>query len=63
MVQEDFYTAFANSCNCAFAEIGTELGGSSLKETSEDLLFNQKLPLTSYQKKYFFTGWKFTQFH
>lgn len=23
---EDFYTAFANSCNCAFAEIGTELG-------------------------------------
>ncbi len=25
---EDFYTAFANSCNCAFAEIGTELGGA-----------------------------------
>lgn len=51
--QEDFYTAFANSCNCAFAEIGTELGGSSLKETSEDLLFNQKLPLTSYRKSTF----------
>ena len=35
---EDFYTAFANSCNCAFAEIGTELGGASLLKTSEDLL-------------------------
>ena len=51
--QEDFYTAFANSCNCAFAEIGTELGGSSLLKTSEDLLFNQKLPLRSYRKSSF----------
>ena len=50
---EDFYTAFANSCNCAFAEIGTELGGASLLKTSEDLLFNQKLPLTSYRKSSF----------
>lgn len=50
---EDFYTAFANSCNCAFAEIGTELGGSSLLKTSEDLLFNKKLPLTSYRKSSF----------
>lgn len=50
---EDFYTAFANSCNCAFAEIGTELGGDSLLKTSEDLLFNKKLPLTSYRKSSF----------
>lgn len=50
---EDFYTAFANSCNCAFAEIGTELGGASLLKTSKDLLFNKKLPLTSYRKSSF----------
>lgn len=51
--QEDFYTAFANSCNCAFAEMGTELGGSSLLKTSEDLLFNKELPLDSYRKSSF----------
>lgn len=51
--QEDFYSAFANSCNCAFAQIGTELGGSSLLKTSEDLLFNKKLPLESYHKSTF----------
>ena len=51
--QEDFYTAFANSCNCAFAEIGAELGGDSLLKTSEDLLFNKKLPLSSYRKSSF----------
>ena len=51
--QEDFYSAFAHSCNCAFAEIGTALGGSSLRKTSEDLLFNGKLPLNSYKKSSF----------
>lgn len=51
--QEDFYSAFANSCNCAFADIGTDLGGGSLKETSEDLLFNKELPFTSYKKSSF----------
>lgn len=51
--QEDFYSAFAHSCNCAFAEMGTELGGASLLETSEDLLFNKKLPLASYKKSTF----------
>lgn len=50
---EDFYSAFASSCNCAFAEIGTELGGAALLKTSEDLLFNRKLPLTSYRKSSF----------
>ena len=51
--QEDFYSAFANSCNSAFAEIGTMLGGSSLKKTAEDLLFNKSLPLSSYKKSTF----------
>ena len=51
--QEDFYSAFAHSCNSAFAEIGTMLGGSSLRSTAEDLLFNKDLPLTSYRKSTF----------
>lgn len=51
--QEDFYGAFASSCNCAFADIGIDLGGSSLRSTSEDLLFNKKLPLDSYRKSSF----------
>lgn len=51
--QEDFYSAFANSCNCAFADIGTDLGGESLRETSEDLLFNKALPFSSYKKSSF----------
>ena len=50
---EDFETAFAKSCNSAFAEIGTMLGGSSLKKTAEDLLFNKSLPLSSYKKSTF----------
>lgn len=51
--QEDLYSAFAYSCNCAFAEIGLSLGGDSLKDTAEDLLFNQSLPLTSYRTSTF----------
>lgn len=51
--QEDFYSAFASSCNCAFADMGTYLGGSSLRDTAEDLLFNKKLPLDSYNKSSF----------
>lgn len=51
--QEDFYSAFASSCNCAFAEIGTSLGGKSLRSTAEDLLFNKSLPLANYKKSIF----------
>lgn len=51
--QEDFYSAFASSCNCAFAVMGTELGASSILDTSEDLLFNKELPLDSYRKSSF----------
>ena len=43
---EDLYTAFANSCNCAFARAGVDLGGTSLRKTAEDLLFNQELPFS-----------------
>ena len=39
--QEDFYSAFAHSCNCAFADMGLGLGGDTLKSTAEDLLFNR----------------------
>lgn len=51
--EENLYEAFASSCNCAFAEIGVELGGGSLLKTSEDLLFNKDLPLESYHKSTF----------
>ena len=37
--QEDFYSAFANSCNSAFAEIGTMLGGSSTEKNSRESSF------------------------
>lgn len=42
---EDFKEAFASSCNTAFAQIGLQLGSAGLKKTSEDLLFNEKLPV------------------
>ena len=54
--QEDFYSSFAHSCNCAFADMGTKLGGASLLETSEDLLFNKKLPLVSYNADCYRSG-------
>ena len=50
---EDLYSAFANSCNCAFAQAGVDLGGSSLRKTAEDLLFNQELPFTQYRSSTF----------
>ena len=51
--QENFYSAFANSCNCAFADMGLGLGGDTLKSTAEDLLFNRALPLNSYKTSRF----------
>ncbi len=49
--QEDLPAAFASSCNCAFAQIGLDLGGGSLKKVGGSLLFNSKLPLSmDYQK-------------
>lgn len=43
---EDLSSAFAHSCNCAFAQIGLDLGGGGLRKTGESLLFNKKLPLS-----------------
>ena len=51
--QEDFYSAFAHSCNCAFADMGLSLGNSSLRSTAEDLLFNKALTLNSYKTSRF----------
>lgn len=51
--QEDFYSAFAHSCNCAFADMGLNLGAGSLRSTAEDLLFNKALPLNSYKTSRF----------
>lgn len=52
---EDFITAFAKSCNSAFAQIGNEIGADTLRKTSEDLLFNNKLSIPLNYKKSSFT--------
>ena len=41
---EDLTTAFAKSCNAAFATMGIDMGAKSLRDTAESLLFNKKLP-------------------
>ncbi len=41
---EDLRTAFANSCNTAFAKIGTELGPQAMIDVAESFLFNHSLP-------------------
>ncbi len=53
--QEDFATAFAKSCNSAFAQIGVDLSNKKLIDTSEDLLFNKKLPMELPYRKSQFT--------
>lgn len=42
---EDLHTAFAYSCNSAFAKIGTMINKTKLAETAEQLLFNRELPV------------------
>lgn len=44
--QQDFTRAFANSCNGAFANLGLTLDLGGLKNTAEQLLFGQPLPLS-----------------
>ena len=51
--EEDLYAAFANSCNCAFSQIGIELGAESLRETAQTLLFNHDLPLAAFRTSTF----------
>ena len=41
----DFETAFAKSCNSAFASIGVDLERTEFAETLDTLLFNRKLPV------------------
>lgn len=41
---EDLKTAFAHSCNTAFAQIGLELPGNDFKNLAEKFLFNTALP-------------------
>lgn len=49
--------AFANSCNGAFAKLGLELADNSLKSVTDQLLFNQDLPLSiAYSKSSFAMG-------
>ena len=42
--QESLRSAFANSCNTAFAGIGLELDNKILRKAAEDFLFNSSLP-------------------
>ena len=42
---QDFTQAFANSCNGAFAHIGTKLDLTGYRNLAEQLLFNRNLPL------------------
>ena len=42
---EDFYKAFAKSCNCAFSSIGVGLNRNDYGNTLNDLLFNSELPI------------------
>ena len=44
--EEDFGMAFANSCNGAFSSLGQEMDLTSLKNLSEQLLFNREQPLS-----------------
>lgn len=47
----DLKTAFAKSCNGAFASIGLELDNKDFMKTCEELLFNQDLPVNITSKK------------
>lgn len=47
----DLKTAFAKSCNGAFASIGLELDNAKFMNTCNDLLFNTELPIDISSKK------------
>ena len=42
---EDFYKAFAKSCNCAFSSIGVSTDRNAYGNTLDKLLFNKELPI------------------
>ena len=47
----DLKTAFAKSCNGAFASLGLELDNKKFMETSKELLFNRELPISIVSKQ------------
>ena len=47
----DLKTAFAKSCNGAFASLGLELDNKKFMETSKELLFNRELPISMVSKQ------------
>ena len=49
---QDIAQCFANSCNGAFAYMGTLLNHDSMKKTAEELLFNKELIACPLQQKY-----------
>ena len=51
----DLLSAFANSCNCAFVELGSKIDSDDLKEYCNSKLFNTELPLDISYKKSSFT--------
>lgn len=51
----DLKSAFAKSCNSAFAQIGSELNVDSYEQLADQLLFNQDLPLSFPYSKSSFT--------
>ncbi len=53
--EEDFSLAFARSCNCAFSQIGLDIGAGALRSTADGLLFNQVLPCQLGGKKSSYT--------
>ena len=40
---QNFEQAFANSCNCAFSQMGYDLGADALKSAAESVLFNKDI--------------------
>ncbi len=51
---QDLMQAFANSCNGAFAQIGLELDKGKFRTLTEEMLYNQELPLSlSYSRSSF----------
>ncbi|MCR5650536.1 MAG: penicillin-binding protein 2 [Lachnospiraceae bacterium] len=47
----DLLGSYARSCNCSFANIGTQLRIPGLEDTADELLFNRVLPVESDHKK------------
>lgn len=52
---ETLSTAFANSCNSSFSNIGLDINGDALNSLCEDFLFNRDIPLSLEKSKSSFT--------